>query len=177
MFSLEGARDATDYIKARFKKKAKEQAVVEMGVERDYQKEVARLQVFFDEADALDAPIGVQQSAVGACNVVRGRAADEAAHFLARLKAAPTNYERGELLSEYRKAEAQLSRRGGEIAGLTCAAVALIAETFSFSSRRREAFVLLHASLPASERAGFAAMLDRVLTFEFDRHEVLRGVA
>ena len=88
--------------------------------------------------------------------------------LLAELEQADTNFERFELVEETK------SSLGDAL--LTCAEVGAIAGTFTFSSKKRAALVMLYPSIAAHERPGFIDVLEEVLSYDFDRKDVLRDL-
>jgi len=93
--------------------------------------------------------------------------------LIAGLDGATSDSSRMEILDKYLR-RVHLERSA---LATTCAEVALIAQKFMLSTRKREALRRLYPLLPPEEQAGFAAMLEHVLPFSWDRQELLRAVS
>jgi len=100
----------------------------------------------------------------------------ELSELIKRLQGEPTDNQRWDrfVAALHRNGPGQHALSPGD---LTCAAAALVAKTFTFSFRQKEALIKLYPRLAPAERAGFALMLDQVLPFSFDRMDVQRSVA
>ena len=124
------------------------------------------------EAPAAAAPAAAAaaEAAMAPAAAMLGSASYSAAvdKLLAELEQADTNFERFELVEETK------SSLGDAL--LTCAEVGAIAGTFTFSSKKRAALVMLYPSIAAHERPGFVDVLEEVLSYDFDRKDVLRDL-
>ena len=110
---------------------------------------------------------------------------NDLSELLQSLADAATNAARWDVLKS-RLSQPMLARSGAarapgarilEPGHLTCAAAVLIARTFNFVFQQKRALIELYPRLAAEEKAGFAAAVEQVLPWSFDRNDVLREAA